>query len=185
MPAGLQQGTELQATHRGPTCAGQKLLEGPPPPGEPMLTRVSLTSCPKRPMEHQLQEGGGRGAGGRGPPEHGRRGLEQGRGPGTTQTSAPPVTGQPRLRSPRPLGTAHTPRPESHGSLRRPESQSHPMSRTEGGAPRPHSAASAQAHHLGAEAAVGELPHEGQLAGFRPAQQVLSDALHGFEVVFQ
>ena len=40
-------------------------------------------------------------------------------------------------------------------------------------------------HHLGAEAAVGKLPHKGKLAGLRPAQKVPLDSLDGFQVVVQ
>lgn len=43
----------------------------------------------------------------------------------------------------------------------------------------------ARAHHLGAEVAVAELPDEGELAGLGLAQQVLSDPLHGLQVVVQ
>lgn len=43
----------------------------------------------------------------------------------------------------------------------------------------------APTHHLGAEAAVVELPHESQLPGLRFSEQVLPDPVHGFQVVFQ
>lgn len=62
------------------------------------------------------------------------------------------------------------------------------MSSTEAGSPRCLEAASGKhppTHHLGAEAAVVELPHEGQLPGLRPGEQVLPDPVHGFQVVFQ
>ena len=108
-----------------------------------------------------------------------------GGGPGTPQTSAPPaaVTGHPH-----PPGTAHTPRPGSQGSPGHPHSQSHQTSSTEAGSPSCLEAGSgkyAPTHHLGAEAAVVELPHKGQLPGLRFSEQVLPDPVHGFQVVFQ
>lgn len=66
----------------------------------------------------------------------------------------------------------HTPGPQPPCSLQGPDA--------EAGRPGP---ACSSTHHLGAEAAMGELPHEGELAGLRSAQQVPPDALHGLQVV--
>ena len=101
-----------------------------------------------------------------------------GRGAGTPQTSAPPAgPGHPRPCSPRP------PRqPLLCGQNRTAPSTIGRQGQVGGGGAKA-PLDQAPAHHLGAEVAVGKLPHEGELPGLRPAQEVPPDPLHGFQVV--
>ena len=113
-----------------------------------------------------------------------RRWGLRGGGPGTPQTSAPPAA---LTEHPHPPGTAPL-HGQDHEVPPVVPTQSHQTSSTEAGSPHCLEAASgkyAPTHHLGAEAAVVELPHEGQLPGLRPREQVLPDPVHGFQVVFQ